>query len=260
MYRKILIVLVAFIFAGCSGGIDKYYEEQADYVQGIEPPGPRVHPTLKQESNVNTAGYEKDTVSLENVPIEDVPLEKEVNFFEPGTFVFSYLYDVRDQKTISVKAVNNKQDVTIQIDAQGNMVIKDHTSTTYNLSVPVSDEKIVITNPTTIYAYQAFWMPPDLLPEVQSKWYECKLYTFKGKIQAIRIGPTIFAKDVVGIKFVNETDTYNDPPEGRRVYIVKRGDTLAKIARHFNVTVEELMKINSLTSTKIVPGQKIRAW
>lgn len=42
-----------------------------------------------------------------------------------------------------------------------------------------------------------------------------------------------------------------------KVYIVQRKDTLFKIARENEMTVEELKKINNLTSNSIHPGQKL---
>lgn len=44
-----------------------------------------------------------------------------------------------------------------------------------------------------------------------------------------------------------------DPREN--VYIVKRGDSLYKIAQNYDTTVSEIMKLNNLTSTSISIGQ-----
>lgn len=43
-------------------------------------------------------------------------------------------------------------------------------------------------------------------------------------------------------------------------YEIKRGDTLAKIAKEFNTTVELLKASNNLASDKILPGRKIKVW
>ena len=41
-------------------------------------------------------------------------------------------------------------------------------------------------------------------------------------------------------------------------YIVKNGDTLKKIAKKFNITIDYLMKINNIQDYKeIYPGQKL---
>ncbi len=49
----------------------------------------------------------------------------------------------------------------------------------------------------------------------------------------------------------------NDLIDDNNVYIVKKGDTLYSIARKYNVSVDELKKINNLTSNNILIGQKI---
>lgn len=41
------------------------------------------------------------------------------------------------------------------------------------------------------------------------------------------------------------------------VYIVKQGDSLWKIAKKYNSTVEEIMSLNNLTSDEIMPGKKL---
>lgn len=42
------------------------------------------------------------------------------------------------------------------------------------------------------------------------------------------------------------------------IYIVKKDDTLKKISKLFNITVEELIKKNNIINTKqIYPGQKL---
>lgn len=51
---------------------------------------------------------------------------------------------------------------------------------------------------------------------------------------------------------------YGLPPYGkRRVYRVKRGDSLTRIAKKFKTTVSRLIKYNSLKTTRIYPAEKI---
>jgi LysM repeat protein len=47
-------------------------------------------------------------------------------------------------------------------------------------------------------------------------------------------------------------------PPAHRVHTVRRGDTLRGIARRFSVSVENLMFMNNLRSTRIFPGQRLR--
>jgi len=44
------------------------------------------------------------------------------------------------------------------------------------------------------------------------------------------------------------------------LYQIKPGDTLSKIAKEFNTTVELIKKSNSLSGDKIIPGRKIKVW
>jgi lipoprotein-anchoring transpeptidase ErfK/SrfK len=45
-----------------------------------------------------------------------------------------------------------------------------------------------------------------------------------------------------------------------RLYSIKPGDTLTKIAREFGTTTDLIMKSNNLADDKIVPGRKIKVW
>ena len=45
-----------------------------------------------------------------------------------------------------------------------------------------------------------------------------------------------------------------------KMYEIKPGDSLDKIARAFNTTSELIKKSNNLTSGRIIPGQKLRIW
>lgn len=44
------------------------------------------------------------------------------------------------------------------------------------------------------------------------------------------------------------------------LYEIRPGDTLSKIARKFNTTVELIMKSNNIKGSRIIPGQKIKIW
>lgn len=45
-----------------------------------------------------------------------------------------------------------------------------------------------------------------------------------------------------------------------KLYEIKPGDTLTKIAREFKTTPDLIMKSNNLTGDKILPGRKIKVW
>lgn len=46
--------------------------------------------------------------------------------------------------------------------------------------------------------------------------------------------------------------------ESKNVYVVKKGDSLYKIAREYNTTVDELMKLNNLSSISLSIGQTLK--
>jgi LysM repeat protein len=47
------------------------------------------------------------------------------------------------------------------------------------------------------------------------------------------------------------------PDTQKAIYTVKRGDHLTKVAKVFNLPINTLMKINSMTKKKIHVGQKL---
>ena len=47
---------------------------------------------------------------------------------------------------------------------------------------------------------------------------------------------------------------------GSALYEIKSGDSLAKIAKSFNTTVELLKRSNGLSSDIIIPGRKLKVW
>ncbi len=61
-----------------------------------------------------------------------------------------------------------------------------------------------------------------------------------------------------GIQLISyhRATTYN-PGRIKYVYTVKRGDNLSKIAKAFNIKIEDIKKLNNLNSDKIYPGQKL---
>jgi len=59
------------------------------------------------------------------------------------------------------------------------------------------------------------------------------------------------------IPTTNTTPTIPEEPTASNTYTVKSGDSLYAIARNFNTTVDEIKKLNNLTSNNLSIGQKL---
>ncbi len=70
----------------------------------------------------------------------------------------------------------------------------------------------------------------------------------------VRIGTTV---EIVHNKSWSENNNYHDNQTGTK-YIVKKGDTLWKIAQRFNIPLQRLIEINNIKNPKMIyPGQEI---
>ena len=69
--------------------------------------------------------------------------------------------------------------------------------------------------------------------------------------------------DYMGVNYTlpgqnnNENGNGNNIPDPSGVYIVKRGDTLYSIARKYNISVDELKRLNGLVNNNIMIGQQL---
>ena len=68
----------------------------------------------------------------------------------------------------------------------------------------------------------------------------------------LSIGQKLFIPDII----INE-ETPSEEIPGTNTYIVKSGDSLYAIARNFNTTVDDIKKINNLTSNNLSIGQML---
>ena len=76
---------------------------------------------------------------------------------------------------------------------------------------------------------------------------------FPGQVLKIRIGDDISSEEVCF------GEDYHPPAENNYIeYIVKKGDTLYSIAKKYNTSVSDLLKINNLGSPNLSIGQVLK--
>ena len=77
------------------------------------------------------------------------------------------------------------------------------------------------------------------------------------KNDTIYVGQTL---ETAGKQTSSTTETTENPPKTSSTakYIVQAGDTLSKIAYGHGLTIDELMKLNKLSTTLIRPGQSLK--
>jgi murein DD-endopeptidase MepM/ murein hydrolase activator NlpD len=60
------------------------------------------------------------------------------------------------------------------------------------------------------------------------------------------------------IPILSEEDAITSLKKQKKIYVVKRGDTLSRISRTNNVTIASLCKTNAISKTSVIkPGQKL---
>ena len=79
------------------------------------------------------------------------------------------------------------------------------------------------------------------------------------KSNTLTIGNVLKIEDNTGVSSVLECYGTNfELPEDYSDYTVEKGDSLYSIAKRYNTTVSEIMKLNNLTSTALKLGQKLK--
>lgn len=79
------------------------------------------------------------------------------------------------------------------------------------------------------------------------------------KSNTLTIGDTLKIEDNAGISSVLECYGIDfELPEDYSDYTVQKGDNLYSIAKRYNTTVSEIMKLNNLTNTALKLGQKLK--
>lgn len=126
--------------------------------------------------------------------------------------------------------------------------------------------KNVSTDFSTIKRGEAVWMSGHIgvyigdgkVIECTPKWLNCVQYSNLGNIGYTH-GNCRYWKKHGFLPWV-EYETEQKPHEVAQYYTVKKGDTLTKIAKTYNVSLSMLMQMNSAITNpnKIFVGQKIR--
>lgn len=82
---------------------------------------------------------------------------------------------------------------------------------------------------------------------------------FEIRIQGVAVDPAPYIKDQKKIiAYASSSNTNETINTNNNIYIVKSGDTLSKIAKQYNITVSEIVKLNNIKNANLIlPGQKI---
>ncbi len=188
-----------------------------------------------------------------------------INSYYPGSTTGVYGPD-------TVSAVTNFQ-ITNYLTATGTST-KETWELLYKMTTPATKDKSVLAKPVL-----QFGDTGEEVSEVQTILKDLMYYT--GTIDGIFDNEVYVA--VQSFQFINKlvpdgivgNDTWSalidiysplsncegdivDPPVGSDTYTVKAGDTLYSIARNNNISVDELKRINNLTSDILSVGQVLK--
>ena len=96
------------------------------------------------------------------------------------------------------------------------------------------------------------------LPEVSPKNSIHNKRELKNKYKSIVSLNNLSNPDVIIVGERLRIEASGDIPEGAVYYVVQRGDTLYKIARRYNTSVEEIAELNNLSNPDLIyAGQRL---
>jgi LysM repeat protein len=248
----ILSVLI-FLYA-CNRGPREYNSESFVPDKRLPPPSPLTPIKAKQDTL-----KEVETVAVDSFSAPP----KQKSYFRPGTFEMGYIYDIRANSTISHQSGVNKYSVKIVMLENGSfhVVSPKDTPGKHNLLRAPVGQNMTILKPTTFYKYDVFYEQPHSMSFGQTVWVPATLYYIDGSLKAVRVDKHIYASNQVNLQIVKQNDVYQ-PSEHtemeQRVHTVVKGESLMRIARKYNTTVEDLKELNNLKTNLIYPGQKLK--
>jgi membrane-bound lytic murein transglycosylase D len=92
-------------------------------------------------------------------------------------------------------------------------------------------------------------LPKQYLQPFREK--EQEIYAYKSELVAEKTRLYAMVRD-------NEReDAVSSAGRGRKVYVAKKGETLARVARKYGISVSQLIDWNNLKSSRLKPGQKL---
>lgn len=256
MKKFIIILLLALIIVGCNSEPKRFNSEDYTPHRDIKPPAPAVN----IKSDTNARDIAKDTLLV--VPKTNSTSSNTTSYYRSGTYTFGYIYDIRASSTISRQSGLNQYSVKVVTHEDGslNIVGPDDTPGKHNLLRAVVGQNMTISKPTTFFKYDLFYEQPHMMSFGHTEWVPVTLYIIKGELKAVRVDNHIYADTQVDLQIVKQNDVYRPSEENvveSNVYIVKKGDTLAKIARINGTTVDAIKKRNNLRTNIIHPNQKL---
>ena len=177
--------------------------------------------------------------------------------------------DVTISKQVELKSIANKLDVADQVISDLNSELRHNVTpkTAYNLKVPKGKGEVLLVKINDIPEY----MPPVpsyVIHRVRSgESLSVIAEKYRTSITSIMNMNNIRNKHRItaGQKLKIPTGKYSPSisyPAGDGTetmeYIVKRGDSLWKIANQYNTTVKSIKTINNLASTRLTIGQSLQ--
>lgn len=87
---------------------------------------------------------------------------------------------------------------------------------------------------------------------------EQKITRVEGQIQSLRISITELERSVARMAASKTIKKRSDSARGRMYHVVRHGDTLSRIAKQYDLSLNELCRLNRITPQSVIrPGQRL---
>lgn len=87
---------------------------------------------------------------------------------------------------------------------------------------------------------------------------EQEITRVQGQIQSLRISVTELERSVARMAASKTIKKESDSARGRMYHVVRQGDTLSRIAKQYDLSLNELSRLNRITLQSVIrPGQRL---